>query len=95
LIATLSQQATAFTAPTTPTARSNTALHATSGRRAFMGAMFISTIMASPAFAEEGIVDDLAMPTVEEKKDEVGSINSVFVSFLESPETRQLQRRTV
>jgi len=69
----LSHQTMAFS-PSTPDTRSNTSLQATTGRRAFVGAVVASIILASPVFAEEGTVDDLAMPSEQEQKDEVGLV---------------------
>ena len=58
----------------------HTALDATNSRRAFMGtssAFVASTSLTLPVFAEEGSVDDLAMPTEGDKKDEVSFLLSL------------------
>ena len=79
-IVTLSEHVTAFTAPSTLTMRTSTALHAATDRRAFMSTMFVSTVVASsPALADEASVDDLAMPTAQEQKNEVCS--NLFFQF--------------
>lgn len=75
----LSREAEAFSTPsiTNTLTNSDPALHATctvNNRRAFMGAastLVVSTILAAPAFAD---VDDLAMPSGDAKKDEVGCV---------------------
>lgn len=84
---------TSFTLNARGNSQSHTALHATSGRRAFVGAIVASTVISSPVFADEGgAVDDLSMPT-SDQKDEVIMHRSYLLK--KSPETRQLQRRMI
>lgn len=92
----MARDATAFSMASSSFTKNNngithTALDATNTRRAFMGtssAFVASTLVTLPVFAEDS-VDDLAMPTTGDKKDEVSFLCSNL--FFKSPETRQSQ----